>query len=54
MCLSGAAARKVHKGDKIIVIAYATMTEEEADRYEPKVVIPDDANTIAQEFSGLE
>ena len=54
MCLNGAAARKVHKGDKIIVIAYATMTEDEADKYEPKVVILDDDNNIAQEFSGLE
>ena len=54
MCLNGAAARKVHKGDKIIVIAYATMTEDEADKYEPKIVILDDDNNIAQEFSGLE
>ncbi|CAA6814538.1 MAG: Aspartate 1-decarboxylase (EC [uncultured Sulfurovum sp.] len=54
MCLNGAAARKVHKGDKIIVIAYATMTEEEADTYKPKVVILNDDNSIAQEFEGLE
>ncbi len=54
MCLNGAAARKVHKGDKIIIIAYATMTEEEADTYKPKIVILDDDNTIAQEFEGLE
>ncbi len=54
ICLNGAAARKVHKGDKIIIIAYATMTEEEADTYAPKVVILDDENNIAQEFEGLE
>ncbi len=54
ICLNGAAARKVHKGDKIIIIAYATMTEKEADEYEPKIVILDDDNGIAQEFSGLE
>jgi len=54
ICLNGAAARKVHKGDKIIIIAYASMTEEEADEYKPKVVILDDDNSIAQEFSGLE
>ena len=54
MCLNGAAARKVHKGDKIIVIAYASMTEKEADEYKPKVVILDDDNSITQEFSGLE
>ena len=54
MCLNGAAARKVHVGDKIIVIAYATMSEEEADRHQPKVVILNDDNSIAQAFEGLE
>ena len=54
ICLNGAAARKVHKGDKIIIIAYASMTEKEADTYAPKVVILDDDNNIAQEFEGLE
>jgi len=53
MCLNGAAARKVHVGDKIIVIAYASMSEEEADVFEPKIVILDDDNIIAQEFKGL-
>ncbi len=53
ICLNGAAARKVHKGDKIIIIAYASMTTEEADKYEPKIVILDDDNGIAQEFEGL-
>jgi len=54
ICLNGAAARKVHKGDKIIIIAYATMTEAEADEHRPKIVILDDENGIAQEFEGLE
>ncbi len=54
MCLNGAAARKVHVGDKIIVIAYASMSEEEADKHQPKIVILNDDNSIAQEFEGLE
>jgi len=54
ICLNGAAARKVHKGDKIIIIAYATMSEEEADAYSPKIVILDDDNKIEQAFEGLE
>ena len=54
ICLNGAAARKVHKGDKIIIIAYATMDEKEADTYKPKIVILDDDNGIAQAFEGLE
>ncbi|MDQ1326281.1 MAG: aspartate 1-decarboxylase [Campylobacterota bacterium] len=53
ICLNGAAARKVHKGDKIIIIAYAMMSEEEADNYVPKIVILDDDNTISQTFEGL-
>jgi aspartate 1-decarboxylase len=54
MCLNGAAARKVHVGDKIIVIAYAQMDEKEADTYQPKIVILDDDNNVAQAFEGLE
>jgi len=53
ICLNGAAARKVHVGDKIIIIAYASMSEEEADTYEPKIVILEDDNSIVQEFKGL-
>lgn len=54
ICLNGAAARKVHVGDKIIIIAYASMSEKEADEFKPKIVILEDDNTIAQEFKGLQ
>ncbi len=54
ICLNGAAARLVHRGDKIIIIAYAQMEEDEAERYRPKIVILNDDNTIAQSFEGLE
>jgi len=53
-CLNGAAARKVHVGDKIIVIAYTELTPQEADEYKPKIVILDDDNNIVEEFEGLE
>lgn len=53
ICLNGAAARKVHKGDKVIIIAYASMTVEEAKTYKPKVVILEDDNSIGQAFEGL-
>ncbi len=53
-CLNGAAARKVHKGDKIIIIAYTELTPQEADEFKPSIVILDDDNTIAQHFKGLE
>ena len=48
ICLNGAAARKVHKGDKIIIVAYATYDETELTAYEPNVVIVDDNNNIQQ------
>lgn len=37
ICLNGPAARCVATGDKIIIIAYADMTPEEAKTFEPKV-----------------
>ena len=42
--LNGAAARLVTKGDKVIVIAYAEMTDDEARGYQPRVVLVDDSN----------
>jgi aspartate 1-decarboxylase len=38
LCVNGAAARLVHKGDTIIVISYASYDESELDGYEPRVV----------------
>ena len=46
ICLSGAAARKVHKGDKVIIVAYATYDSQELETYKPKVVLLDDENDI--------
>src|SRR5699024_2851543 len=43
-CLNGAAARKTQVGDRIIVIAYAGMTPEEAREFRPRVVIVDEHN----------
>lgn len=43
ICLNGAAARKVHPGDIVIIMAYALMTPEEAASWKPKVVFPDTA-----------
>ena len=54
ICLNGAAARKVQVGDKIIIIAYASMSEQEANSFKPKIVILNDDNSIAQEFEGLD
>ncbi|MCF6202020.1 MAG: aspartate 1-decarboxylase, partial [Hydrogenimonas sp.] len=48
ICLNGAAARKAHQGDKIIIVAYASYDEKELESYKPTVVLMnEDSNTIA-------
>ena len=42
--VNGAAARLVHSGDQIIIISYASMSEEEAKKYKPKVILVDEKN----------
>ena len=42
--VNGAAARLVHRGDKVIVITYAQYDELELESYEPLVVHVDDDN----------
>ncbi|NNC84949.1 MAG: aspartate 1-decarboxylase [Bacteroidia bacterium] len=44
ICMNGPAARKIQKGDTILIISYAMMEVEEAKKYEPVVVILDDNN----------
>ena len=39
ICLNGAAARKFQVGDSIIIMAYATMTAEEARNFSPRVIL---------------
>lgn len=40
ICLNGAAARLFHVGDEVIIMAYASMTPEEASMFSPKVIFP--------------
>ena len=48
ICLNGAAARCVSVGDKIILMAYASMTPEEVKNYHPSVVFVDDDNKVVR------
>lgn len=48
ICINGAAARLAQPGDKVIIIAYAQMNEDEAKTYKPKVVFMNDDNTIKE------
>lgn len=43
ICLNGAAARKVQRGDVVIIMSYALMDFEEAKGFKPSVVFPDTA-----------
>ena len=40
--LNGPAARRVQKGDIIIIIAYAHMSPEEAKSFKPSIVFPNE------------
>lgn len=42
--LNGAAARCVQPGDKVIIATYAAMTEEEAAKHRPTVILVDENN----------
>ena len=40
LCLNGAAARKVQVDDIVIIMAYASVSPEEALTFQPKVIFP--------------
>jgi aspartate 1-decarboxylase len=44
--LNGAAARRACVGDKVIICAYATMTEDEGRQHKPRVVLLGAENRI--------
>ncbi|HAQ54447.1 MAG TPA: aspartate 1-decarboxylase, partial [Flavobacteriaceae bacterium] len=44
--LNGAAARKVSKGDILILITYAILTQEEAKTFKPSLVFPNQDNLL--------
>lgn len=49
VCLNGAAARLVHRGDKVIVITYADYEPEELEDFAPRVVHVDRVNRVIDE-----
>lgn len=48
ICLNGAAARCVQKGDKIIIMSYAELCTEEAKTHKPTVVFVDEKNRASK------
>lgn len=48
ICLNGAAARLVQPGDRVIIISYAMMDDEEAKKHQPKVAVMNEHNRIVE------
>lgn len=46
VCLNGAAARLVQKGDVVIIMSYVMLSEPEVAAHEPKVVLVDEHNRV--------
>lgn len=46
VCVNGAAARLVSVDDQVIIISYTTLSDEEARKHEPTVVLVDNNNNI--------
>lgn len=46
MCINGAAARLVHRGDLVIVFSYVQCDESEIERLEQRIVLVDEKNRI--------
>lgn len=48
ICVNGAAARCVQVGDKIIIMSYCQLNEEEAKLHKPRVVFVNEENAITE------
>lgn len=48
ICVNGAAARLTEVGDRIIIIAYCDMEEDEARRHNPTLVLLEEDNQIKE------
>ena len=46
ICVNGAAARLVHAGDRVIIVSYAQVSDDEAKSFKPRVLLMDEGNRI--------
>ncbi len=46
ICLNGAAARMVHKGDLVIIVSYCSLTDDEIAGHKPRIVFVDENNRM--------
>ena len=49
--LNGAAARKGHVGDLIIIVTYGSYAPEDLDEYEPVILLLDENNNVKQKLN---
>lgn len=52
ICLNGAAARLVHVGDNVIIMAYCLIDQASMKEYKPKIVFVDNKNAVTDISSG--
>lgn len=51
ICINGAAAHLINKGDLVIICAYTGMDENEAKSYEPTILLLDSQNKVKRKIS---
>ena len=54
ICLNGAAARLVHKGDVVIILSYTNVMETELQDFHPTLVYVDSKNQITKKKSAID
>ena len=54
ICVKGAAAHLIHRGDTVIIVSYEMLAEDEAQRHEPKLVYVDESNNIVRRGHAIE
>lgn len=48
ICLNGAAARKVHRGDRVIIASFSDYTEKECKKHKPTIILVDKKNKVVK------
>ena len=46
ICINGPAAKKISKGDEVIIVSYALVDFSDAKNFNPTVIFPKEGNTI--------
>ena len=54
ICLNGAAARRILKGEKVIILSFVNMSQKEAEDYRPRIVYVNSKNEITNEEDHVE